>query len=128
VRLRIRPSLRVTVAALVATGTVSYAAAATLSTRASTIGSGRVGIPACDSNGFDYTRALDASHNVTSVTVSGIDAACNGGTLQLALVNAAGAALGTGSAAVGSGGSVTISVSGTAAAAQVTAYKAAISG
>lgn len=124
---RLRPSLRVTVAVLIAVGTVSYAAAATLGTRTVTVGAGRVGVPACDSDGFAYTRALDASHNVTSVTVSGIDAACNGGTLQLALTNAANAALGSGSGAVGTDGSVTVSIAGTAPAAQVTAYRAAIS-
>jgi hypothetical protein len=123
---RVKPSLRVTVAALLAVGTVGYAAAATLQTASKALQSGRVTVPACDSDGFSYTRQLDGSHNVTSVTVSGIDAACNGGTLQLALIDASSAALGSGSAAVGTSGSDTISIGGTAPASSVTAYKAVI--
>ena len=123
---RLKPSLRVTFAVLVATGTVSYAAAATLHTASKTIGSGRVAVPACDSDGFSYTRTLDGSHDITSVTVSGINAACSGGTLQLALIDGSNAALGSGSAAVDGSGSATVSITGTALASSVTAYKAAI--
>jgi hypothetical protein len=58
--------------------------------------------------------------------VSGIAAACSGGTLQLTLANGSNAALGSGSAAVTASGNVTVSIAGTAPAAQVTSYKVAI--
>jgi hypothetical protein len=61
------------------------------------------------------------------VTISGINAACTGGTLQLALTDAANAAIGTGSGTVTGSGTLTLSISGTPVAANVTAYRSAIS-
>jgi hypothetical protein len=111
---------------LLLAGGVSYAAAATLTTGSKQVGAGKAVVPICDTDGFTYTRTLDASHNVTSVTVSGINAACNGGTLQLTLADGANASLGSGSAAVTTSGSATITITGTAPAASVASYKSAI--
>lgn len=109
-------------------GGVSYAAAATLTTGSKQVGAGNAVVPICDTDGFTYTRTLDASRNVTSVTVSGINAACNGGTLQLTLADAANAALGSGSAAVDTSGYATVTIAGTAPAGSVASYKSAITG
>jgi len=119
---------RVLVAVLVATvvGGASYAFAATLLTTSKSLAAGKAAVTPCDSDGFTYTRTLNSSKNVTSVTVSGINAACSGGTLKLTLAGASNSSLGTGSAAVTSSGAVTVSITGTAPAASVNAYHAAI--
>ena len=116
------------VTALVAAcvGAASYAAAATLGTTSKALQSGRVSVPACDSDGFTYTRTLDASHNVSTVTVSGINAACNTGKLTLTLTDSSNASLASGTATVGTTGNVTVTLTGTAPAANVKNYVVAI--
>lgn len=110
----------------VTAGTVSYAAAATLGTASGPLGTGGVAVLPCDADGFAYTRQLDASRRITAVTISGINPACAGGTLQLTLTNASNAAIGTGSGAVNSSGVLTVVISGAPLAADVTAYRSAI--
>jgi hypothetical protein len=107
-------------------GTVSYAAAASLSFGTKSLGSGGITVPVCDSDGFTYTRVLSAAHNVTSVTVSGINAACSGGTLKLTLTGAANASVGSGSVAVTGTGNATVAISPTPLASTVTSYRSAI--
>lgn len=114
--------------ALLAAAGAGVAAAATLATSSVSLGSGNAAVPICDSNGFTYTRTLSSGQNVATVTVSGIDASCAGGTLQLTLANAANVALGSGSASVTGSGNVTVTIAGTAPAASIASYKVAITG
>jgi len=69
--------------------------------------------------------------NVTQVNVAGIPAACSGETLSVTLVNAANAALGSGSATVGNCGttcSATITGFGTVSALNVVRYSYGLTG
>jgi len=115
---------------LVAVGAASFAAAATLSVASASLGSGRVAAAVCDSDGFTYTHTLNTSHAVTTVTVSGINAACAGGTLQITLANSSNASIGSGSAALPSSGFLgwaTVTIAGAPPSANVTSYRVAIS-
>lgn len=107
-------------------GSASYAAAASLGIVSGPLAAGTTAVPACDTDGFTYTRALDASHDVAQVTVSGINAACAGGTLVLTLTDSSAAAIGSGSGAVTSSGYVTVSIDTPPPAASVMAYHVAI--
>lgn len=123
-------SLLITILVLLAAGATSFAAAATLGVTSTTLGAGRTAVPACDTDGFSYTHTLDTSHNVATVTVSGVAAACAGATLQLTLADSVNASIGSSSAALpvsGFTGSATMTISGTAASASVAAYRVAIS-
>jgi hypothetical protein len=120
---------RVAILACVAgAAAVGTAAAASLSFTTNMLGSGRAAQPACDSDGFTYTHTVNtaASHGVLTVTVSGIDAGCSGGTLKLTLADASNASIGTGSGAVTGTGFVTLTIAGTPPSANVAKYQAAI--
>ena len=98
------------VLAIVLSGTV-IGAAASLNLTSSTLGANRVTTPRCTTANLSVLQNLSGS-NVASVTVSGLPAACGGGTLQAAVNN--GTASSTGSAAVpGGGGSVTVTLAAT---------------
>ena len=58
----------------------------------------------CGASLASATRNVDNTGNVTQVNVAGIPTACSGETLSVTLVGAANAALGSGSATVGSCG------------------------
>jgi hypothetical protein len=118
-----------------AVGASSWAAAATLTVTSPTLGSGNVAVGSCDTDGVTFTaRAIDtsASHNVTSLTVSSINAACAGETLTVTLADAAGTtAYLTSSVALPSSGFTgagTVTFSGTAPAASIGSYRIAIVG
>src|SRR5436190_857538 len=78
------------------------ASAATLGgVTSGTIGANTVAVTACDTDGVttSYTTAYDATlaaYEVTSVTVSGINVACDGGTVFVTLAKTDNTVLGTG--------------------------------
>jgi hypothetical protein len=120
------PVLLVAVAAL-----AGSAAAATTVLGSRALGSGRATVGACDGDGFTFQNRLDPAGSVTAVNVSGIDAACAGGTLALTLAGSTGAAVGAGSGALpvsGFGGSLVVAVTPQPAVGAVAAYRLAITG
>lgn len=95
------------------------------------LGAGRAIVARCDTDGFSFTNTLDPSGNVTSVTVSGVNAACAGGALSLTLAASGGGSLGAGSASLpvsGFSGSAVVAVSPQPAAGSIGVYHVAISG
>jgi hypothetical protein len=104
-----RRRLLVTVAALAMLGSLQGAFAASLTASVPRLASGTAAITPCDANGFTFLHSVDSTGRITSVTVSGIDVACAGGTLRVTLANGT-ASAGSGSASLPSSG-----FSGTAA-------------
>jgi hypothetical protein len=101
-------------AAILTAVVATTAAAATLATASKHLGAGNAAVLACDANGFAFANVVNASGQVTSVTVTGIDTSCAGGTLTVTLTNASAAAVGSGSAAlptVGFAGTATVPMS-----------------
>lgn len=127
-----RLGLLITLFAAFAVGAGSYAAAATLGVSSGTLGgSGAVAVSSCDADGVTVSqRDVDtsASHNVTSMVLTGINAACNGATLTVTLTDSTGAALVTGSVAVTASGTATVAFSGSDAAASIKGYRFALAG
>lgn len=86
---------------------IVFAVAASLGVTSNQLGAGSADVNSCDANGV--TASYDASfvsgsYKVTEVNVTGVnDAACNGHTLGVTLVNAAGASIGTGTATITTG-------------------------
>ena len=78
---------------------------------ANRLGGGTAAVNACDPDGFAFAAVIDTSGRITSVTVSGIHAACAGAVLRLTLAN--------GTTSAGSG-SVTLPSSGFTGSASVT--------
>ena len=117
---------------LVATAASAVAALAAGLTVASTrLGGGGTAVTGCDSDGFTFQNKLDVSGVVTSVTVSGINAACAGGNLKLTLASSSAASIGSGSAALpasGFTGSVVVSMSPQPQPDQINRYVAAVTG
>jgi hypothetical protein len=108
-----------------------FAAAAGLTLASARLGAGGTAVSTCDSDGFTFQNTLDLSGAVTSVTVSGINAACAGGSLNLTLANFSGASIGSGSASLpasGFTGSVTVSISPQPQPNQVSRYVATVTG
>jgi hypothetical protein len=95
------------VLAFVLSGTV-IGAAASLNLSPGTLGAGQLATPRCTTANLGVLHILSGS-NVASVTVSGLPAACGGGTLQATVNN--GTTNSSGSAVVpAAGGSVTITL------------------
>ncbi len=115
----------------VAAAFTACAAAATLAVGSNKLSAGNASVAKCTSS-LAATRNVDNSGNVTQVNVAGIPTACSGETLSVTLVGAANAALGSGSATVGSCGttcSVTITSFGaTVSAASVAGYSFGLTG
>ena len=115
----------------VAAAFTACAAAATLAIGSTKLSAGNAGVTACTSS-LAATRNVDNSGNVTQVNVASIPVACSGETLSVTLVGTANAALGSGSATVGSCGttcSVTITSFGaTVSAASVSGYSFGLTG
>ena len=91
---------------------------------------GSAAVAACQTNGFTFTHTV-AGGNVTAVTVGGIVAACQGGSLTLNLANSSGISIGSGTAAVPAGCSncsVAVPVSPQPAATSVVADAIAVTG
>jgi hypothetical protein len=106
------------VAALLSVG---VAAAATLQIGTRQLAAGKTPVASCTTSALTATRDVDASGNVTQVTVTNVPQACSGQILSLALRGAGGASLGSASATIGSctgGCSVPFTSFGTTVAAQ----------
>ena len=89
----------------------SLAAAAALQGASSgAVGNGSTPITACDADGFTISYTTSGG-NVTSVAVGGIAVACNGGSLQVTVVNSSRTSLASGGPVTVSGASETVSVS-----------------
>jgi hypothetical protein len=78
-----------------------FAAAASLTMSADPLGANNASVGVCDSDGVttSYTNAWDATegrYEVTSITVKGVSDSCDGKTLKVALTNAAGVDVGSG--------------------------------
>ena len=74
------------------------------------MGNGSSSITACDTDGLTVTYTTSAG-NVTSVAVSGIAVACNGGTLRVTVVDSSRTSVASGGPVTVSGTSQTVSVS-----------------
>lgn len=113
-----RPRRRMAIAILAGLATlgITQASAASLGGITSTSYGADVGVVAsCDTDGVNiaYTNTYDATlgrYQTTTVTVSGIAAACASKALALTLKDSAGAVLGTGSVASISGTSAAIAI------------------
>ena len=115
---------------LVLVGAFQVAAAASLTAAAARLGVGTAPVLACDGDGFVFKHVIDTAGRITSVTVSGIDASCGGGTLRLTLVNGS-AGVGSGSVGLPSSGftgTATVTVSPQPASTAVTAVSAVVEG
>ncbi|HLY93731.1 MAG TPA: hypothetical protein VKP14_02700 [Gaiellaceae bacterium] len=90
-----------------------YGFAATLNVGANALSAGNAAVASCQASGTPtgtYTLAYDStlnSYKVTGVTVTGMDANCNGKTVMVTLTGASNASLATGSATYSSAGSST---------------------
>ena len=120
---------RTLTAALVATAVFCsvYAMAAGLGGVASNaVGADNVAVAACDSDGVSssYTTAWDPTdkrYEITTVTIGGVDDACDGQTLSVSLTDSAGAQLGVGSVSIPTSAATSFPVSlSTAASAKST--------
>lgn len=90
-----------------AAAAIPFAAAALTSVAGGSIGTGSAAVTTCDSDGFGASYATSGGA-ITAVTVTGIaDPACEGGVVRVAIVDGAGAS-------IGSGGPVTIAADGDA--------------
>ena len=106
-------------------GSVFAMAASLGGVSSSKIGADNVAVGSCDSDGVStsYRSAWDATdkrYEISAVTVSGVNDACDGQTLSVSLTDASGGQIGTGNAAIPSSASTSFSVSlGTAASAKL---------
>lgn len=109
---------------------VGVAGAATITEPSKPAGSGAVSVATCETSTLTFPRrAIDntASHNVTSLLVANIDAACSGATISVELVDASGNGLVGGSTTV-SGTTARVTFATGAPAASVRAYVVALAG
>jgi hypothetical protein len=91
------------------------------------LGNGSNSVSACDSDGFTITYATSGG-NVTSVTVGAIDAACNGGSLKLTVVDGSRSNLASGGPVTVSGTTAAVSVSPNPAATATAGVDVSIAG
>jgi hypothetical protein len=105
-------------------------AAASLAFNSNRLSAGNASVTSCGVASLSATRNVDNAGNVTQVTIPSVPAACAGETLDVALVGAGNAALGSASAVVpGGGGTMTFSSFGaTVSAASVLGYRYAVVG
>jgi len=109
----------------------TFAAAASLGVTSLALGAGNSSISACDPDGFTFSRSVNSSGQITSMTVSGIAAACAGGTLTLTITDTSDASIGSGSAALpstGFSGSASITPSPTPVTPRTNHYQAIVVG
>ncbi len=90
-----------------------YGFAATLNVNANALSAGNAAVASCQQSGTPtgtYTLAYDStlhSYKVTGVTVTGMDAGCNGKTVMVTLTGSGNSNLATGSATYNSAGANT---------------------
>jgi hypothetical protein len=110
-----------------------YGFAATLNVGSHTLSAGNASVDSCQATGSPtgtYTVAYDSNlggYKVSGVTVTGIDAGCNGKSLSATLTGTNGANLGSATGTI-SGTSLAVTPSGTISAASVTGVSVAING
>jgi hypothetical protein len=77
----------------------AYAMAASLSVSSTRLGSGNAVITSCDTDGVNSTYTVSynatgtAGYKIDTAEISGVAAACNGGSMKITLTGAANAAL-----------------------------------
>ena len=103
------------------------AAAALQGVSPSPVASGSGSVAQCDTDGFTVTYTTSGG-NVTSVAIGGIAAACNGGSLQVTLVNGSRESLASGGPVTVSGPSQTLTVSPQPRAANVAGTDISVAG
>jgi hypothetical protein len=79
-------------------------AAATLALGSDPLAAGNAAVSSCGIGSLTASRTVDNSGFVTQVSVSGLPAACAGGTLSVTLVASGGGGIGSASGAVPAGG------------------------
>ena len=112
--------------ATVVLGLATPGFASSLGWSSRTVGSNGTALGKCDADGVGILQNLSGA-NVVSVTVSGIAAACAGGTLSATVDNATTASSGTAVVPSG-GGSVTVSLAASVPAKDAEEIDVAISG
>jgi hypothetical protein len=117
---------------LAAFGAIAASAAGLGGLTSQSVGSSDTVVASCDTNGvgINYTTSYNATSSkyvVTGVTLTGVDAACNGLTAAVTLKDSGGASLTSGTATV-AGTSQVVSVSPSAAAESVVGASVIISG
>ena len=119
-------------AGLAVAGIVGASAASLGGVRSEDLGADVGVVGSCDTNGVDVdfsTAVVGNAVNVTSLTLSDVNAACSGQTVQVTLLDGTNAQLGTaGTATAGAGGTVSVSGFGTVGAAAVEGIAVVISG
>jgi uncharacterized Zn-binding protein involved in type VI secretion len=109
-----------------------FAAAATLAVGSSSLSAGNGTVSSCGVTSLGATRSVDNAGNVTQVDVAGIPATCAGETLTVTLTGASNAAIGSGTATIGTCGatcSATVSsFGGTVSASSLLGYAFAVQG
>jgi hypothetical protein len=113
------------IAAAITVLTAGVAAAATLGLVSAKLSAGHVAVGRCATSALTATRNVDNSGDVTQVNVLSVPQACAGETLVVTLENSAHASLAAASTTVGTctgGCTVSLAVSGTVAAANLTGY------
>ena len=109
----------------------TFAAAASVAVGSGGVGAGNAPVGRCDADGFTYTRSIDTAKKVTGATIGGIATACAGGTLNVTLANASGAAIAAGSVPLPSSGftgTAAVPVSGLPLATDVSSYRVIVVG
>jgi len=127
-----RKTLFAAVLALTIFGAV-YGFAATLNVGSNALSAGNATVASCQASGTPlgtYTTAYDSTvpgYKVTGVTVTGIDAGCNGKNISVTLTGTSNSNLATVTGTI-SGTSQALTVSGAIPAANVTGVSVAING
>ena len=113
-------------------GAIAASAAGLGGLNSTSVGSNDTVVASCDTDGVNitYTTSYSATaskYMVTSVTLSGVNAACNGETAAVTVKDGTGASIGSGSATV-AGTSQAVSLGAGAAAESVVGASVIISG
>jgi hypothetical protein len=128
---RKRVTAAVAGAAVLGLGVASAASLGGLSS--ASLGAGDQVVASCDGDGMAvaYTNAYDSvsgKYRTTSVTVSGIAAACAGQSMSVTLYDSTKASIGTGTATVGATTTQVVTMTPTAAADAVTGVAVVVTG
>lgn len=105
------------------------ASAAQLTITGGTLQAGVATVGSCDTDGVTASYGIAFSgtgFGVTSVTVSGINAACGGKTMAIYLLNSSGTTLGTATGLLDASGSKTFTITPAASASELTSLAAEI--
>jgi hypothetical protein len=97
---------------------IAFASAATIGTVTDAgVGSGNTVVASCDTDGVNtaygtaYSASAPAGYNVTTVSVTNINTACNGKTISVTVAKSDGSTPATGTGTVASGAANNIAVS-----------------